>query len=549
MAFKVDYTVWRSVWEKEYTLTRQLYRMLKKFADKTAIIDPLTGKELTYRQWNEKSNQFANALIELGMSPGDVCMANLFNCSEWFIVYMGCAKARAVLPLLNMMLPEGQLCKLIDDADPVVLVYDSALRDRCVAAVDLAEKKPKLNVMIGEGDLPEGHVSLDQFIEGKSTEAPPCEADVRWDDAFLGLYTSGTTGLPKGFTLNHAIIFFDDMMNAAMESIDSTSVMLATNPLFHRGGNTTGVLNVLHQGGTVVVMRSFNDNLALDYIEKYKVSHMVSAPVIYEMMTNNQEKNPRDVSSLRRLVSMGAPLATESCLRMMKILCPGVMNGYGTADGHWVTMIMPWELPEQAGTIGRPIAEDEAVVVRIDMDEPGDPNNPEHWCPKDSETEGEICLRTMHSPYGYLNRPQDTAKAFPFPGWQKTGDTAVWDADGFIKISGRMDDMIITGAENVHPVIVENCIMEHPDVIDVFVTGAPSKKWGETVVAYVNLKEGAKTTADDMENFCANHPGLARYQRPRAYKFVEKAELPYNPAGKKLHYVIKERAATDFKVE
>ncbi len=545
MGFDVDYTVFKELWEKEYTLTRQLYRNNLKWPDKTAIIDPYRNKTLTYRKWSEVSNKFANALLDFGVGTQDVVMGNLFNTYEWFIVYMASAKARCIFPALNFMLPEGQLCKLIDDSEPAVFVYDVGLKDVCLKAIELAENKPKLCIMCGEGELPKGHVSLKKFIEGKSVKAPRTEKDVNWMDPILGLYTSGTTGLPKGFTLNHAMIFFDCMMNSAMEKLDNECVNLATNPLFHRGGNTTGVIPTLHAGGAVVLMRSFDEDLALDYIEKYKVTHMVSAPTIYERMCNVQEKTPRDVSSLRALTSMGAPLDRESCLRMMKTLCPGIYNGYGTADGHWVTMLWPHELPEKAGTIGRAIAEDIIKVIRVDLGHRADPENPTHECPKDGKTEGEIALRTMHCPYGYLNRPEDTGKVFPYKGWQLPGDTAVWDADGYITIRGRTDDMIITGAENVHPVVVEEALKEHPQVIDVFVTGAPSKEWGETIVAYV-AKSDPSLTESDLEEFCKDHPRLARYQRPRYYKFVDQKELPFNPAGKKLHYIIKERAKKDF---
>jgi acyl-CoA synthetase (AMP-forming)/AMP-acid ligase II len=272
---------------------------------------------------------------------------------------------------------------------------------------------------------------------------------------------------------------------------------------------------------------------------------MVSAPVIYERMCQAQEKQSRDVSSLRALISMGSPLDQASCLRCMKILCPGVYNGYGTADQHWVTMLKPWDLPEMAGTIGLPITEDTIKVVRIDLGRRADPNNPEDDCPKDGVTEGEIALRTMHGCFGYLNRPEDTAKGFSVRGWQLPGDTATWDAKGFITIRGRMDDMIITGAENVHPVVVEDALKDHPGIIDSFVTGAPSKLWGESIVAYVALKD-TNITEKDLEEFCKNHPRLARYQRPKYYKFVDVKELPFNPAGKKMHFMIKERAKKDF---
>jgi long-chain acyl-CoA synthetase len=540
-----DYSVFKEVWEAEYTVTSQLRRNVFKWPGKVAIIDPYREKTLTFKKWDELSNKFANALIDAGVKKYDRVMGNFFNTYEWFVTLMGAAKARCVFPSLNFMLPEGQLCKLIDDSKPAAFVYDADLKDVCVKAIDLAVNKPKICIMCGDGEVPEGHIRLNEFIDGKSTEPPGTEKTVRWLDPVLGLYTSGTTGLPKGFTLNHAIIFFDCMMNAGLEKLDEQCVNLATNPLFHRGGNTTGVIPTLHAGGAVVLMKSFDEDLALDYIEKYKVTHMVSAPTIYERMCMVQEKETRDVSSLQAIVSMGAPLDKDSCLRMMRILCPGVYNGYGTADGHWVTMLRPHELPEKAGTIGRAITEDTIRLVRIDLDRRGDADNPDDICPQDGETEGEIALRTMHMPYGYINRPEDTAKAFPLRGWQFPGDTGVWDEDGYITIRGRVDDMIITGAENVHPVVVEEALKDHPEVVDVFVTGAPSKEWGERVVAYV-ATSNPDLTAEDLDNFCQNHPRLARYQRPRYYRFVDQDELPYNPSGKKLHYVIKERAAAEF---
>jgi len=545
MGKDVDYTIFKEVWDKEYTVTRQLYRNCLKWPDKIVIHDPFRKKTLTNKEWDEEANQFANALLDAGCTTYDSVMGDLFNTYEWFILFMGCAKARCKFPSMNSMLPEGQVCRLMDESEVVVFVYDVALKAMALKAIELAKIKPKVCIMAGSGEVPKGHVSYEKFIEGKPKTSPKTEKDVSWLDPLLGLYTSGTTGMPKGFTLNHGIIFFDNMMNSAMIKIDDTSVSLATNPLFHRGGNTTGVLPVLHSGGSVVVMRSFDDNLALDYIEKYKVSHMVSAPVIYERMCQAQEAKPRNVSSLRALASMGAPLDKASCLRCMKILCPGVYNGYGTADQHWVTMLKPWELPERAGTIGLAITEDQIKVVRIDLGRRGDPNNPADDCPKDGVTEGEIALRTMHGCYGYLNRPEDEAKGLLYRGWQLPGDTAVWDKDGYITIRGRTDDMIITGAENVHPVVVEDALKEHPGVIDTFVTGAPSKLWGQSIVAYVALKD-PKITEKDLEEFCKNHPRLARYQRPKYYKLVDVKELPFNAAGKKLHFMIKERAKADF---
>nr|NLI49267.1 AMP-binding protein [Propionibacterium sp.] len=540
-----DYAVLRGVWDAEYTVTRQLHRNCLKWPHRVAIIDPFRGRELTYRQWDEEANQFAHALLDAGLTDRAVVMGDLFNTYEWFVLHMGCAKARRTFHSLNFMLPEGQVSRLMDDSPVGVFVYDAELRETALKAIGAARVQPTVCVMCGPGEPPAGHVSYEQFIAGHSKAAPSCEKDVSWLDPVLGLYTSGTTGLPKGFVLNHSIIFFDNMMNCALHKIDDQSVSLATNPLFHRGGNTTGVLCVLHSGGSVVIMRAFEEDLALDYIERYGVSHMVSAPVIYERMCAAQEAKPRDLRSLKAIVSMGSPLDRDCCLRLMKTLCPGVYNGYGTSDQGWVTMLKPWELPEKAGTIGLAINEDIVKVVRTYSRRRGDPDNPADDCPKDGTTEGEVALRTMHGCYGYVNRPEDEASAFLFRGWQLTGDTATWDEDGYITIRGRVDDMIITGAENVHPAVVEDALKDHPGVADVFVTGAPSKRWGQAVVAYVARKDPS-VTETELDAFCTAHPRLARYQRPRRYRFVEESALPFSPSGKKLHHVIRERARSDF---
>jgi len=542
-----DYSAWMELWEREYTLTRQLYRNVLRWGSKEAIIDPKNNKTLTFKELDEESNRFAHALLDLGAKPFDVVMGNVMDTYHWFTIFMGSMKARCIFSSVNTRLPEGQLCHLMDDSEPRVFVYDPEVKDTSVKTAELAEKKPKLCIMLGKDDIHDGHMTYEEFIKGKSIASPVTEKSVRWVDPCLILYTSGTTGLPKGFPINQAMIFFDNMMNAALEKLDSSSVNLATNPLFHRGGNTTGVLPCLHAGGTVVTMKHFSEELALDYVEKYKVTHMVSAPTVYERMCILQEQKPRDVSSLQRgcITSMGAPLDKEACLKMMKLLTPNVMNGYGTADGHWVTMLRPYELPEGAGTIGLAVPEDIVKLVKVYPDRRGNPENPDDLCPMDGETEGEIALRTIHCPYQYINRPEDTAKAFPYRGWQLPGDVATWDKDGYITVQGRTDDMIISGGENIHPVIVEEVLKEHRGVLEAFVTGIPSQEWGQAVVAYVTRKDPT-ITEKDLDEFCKSHPGLARYQRPRYYKFVELKELPFNPAGKKMHYTIKERAAKDF---
>jgi long-chain acyl-CoA synthetase len=548
MKMAVDYSKWMTAWEKEYTLTRQLHRNVLRYAGKTVLVDPFHEKTLTFRELDEESNRFANALLTLGVEPFEVVMGNMMNTFHWFTVFYGVMKARLVFSTINFRLPEGQIARLMEDSLPAVFIYDSEVEQYSLAALERIQTAPKTCIRIG-GKTPlfEGHVSYDEFVEGHSPALPETAREVRWSDACLILYTSGTTGLPKGFPLNHGIIFFDNMMTSSLLKIDDISVNLATNPLFHRGGNTTGVLPCIHEGGQVVVMKHFSEAKSLDLVEKYGVSHMVSAPTVYERMCALQQKEPRDLATLRRgcITSMGAPLGKEACLEMMELLTPNVLNGYGTADGHWVTMLRPHDLPAKAGTIGLSIPEDVVRLVKVFPDRRGNPEDAADSCPMDGRTQGEVALRTMHCPYQYMQRPEDTVKAFPYDGWQMPGDMATWDEDGYITICGRTDDMIISGGENVHPVIVEEALKEHPAVRDAMVTGVRSKEWGEVVVAYVASQNGHLSEAD-LDEFCRNHPMLARYQRPRFYKFVPFDELPFNDSGKKLHHVLKARAQKDF---
>jgi acyl-CoA synthetase (AMP-forming)/AMP-acid ligase II len=549
MKMTVDYSTWMTTWEKEYTLTRQLYRNVLRHGGKTVLIDPFYEKTLTFRELDEESNRVANALLALGLDPFEVIMGNLMNTFHWFTVFYGVMKARLIFSTVNFRLPGGQIARLMDDSGPVVFFYDSEAEEYSLTALERVQTRPRLCIRIGAGDnsVPKGHISYDEFVSNHSFLPPERMGDIRWTDPCLILYTSGTTGLPKGFPINHAIIFFDNMMTSTLAKIDNASVNLATNPLFHRGGNTTGVLPCIHEGGSVVVMKHFSETKSLDLIERYGVSHMVSAPTVYERMCALQEKEPRDLSTLRRgsITSMGAPLEKGACLKMMELLTPNVLNGYGTADGHWVTMLRPHDLPQKAGTIGLSIPEDMVRLVKIYPDRRGNPDDPADLCPMDGKTQGEVALRTMHCPYQYIQRPEDTAKAFPYDGWQMPGDMATWDKDGYITICGRTDDMIISGGENVHPVIVEEALKEHPEVRDVMVTGVRSREWGELVVAYVASNDGP-IAEKDLDRFCKDHPMLARYQRPRLYKFVPFEELPFNDSGKKLHHILKERAQSDF---
>jgi acyl-coenzyme A synthetase/AMP-(fatty) acid ligase len=276
----------------------------------------------------------------------------------------------------------------------------------------------------------------------------------------------------------------------------------------------------------------------LDWVQAHGLTFLVGAPTSLAMLTAEQTARPRDLSTLNGIVTMGAPLDREACLRYQEVLTPRIFNGYGTTEAFWNTFLRPSDLPDHAGSAGRACTDDDVAVVRIYEDRHADPAD---HAAKDGAEVGEVVVRSVKAGYAYVNQPEEQAARFR-DGWLYIGDLATWDEDEYVTIVGRKDDMIISGGENVHPTQVEAVLTEHPGIADAAVVGLPDERWGELVVAYV-------VPADDIldaagcEAHCNGHPMLAAFKRPRAYRFV--SELPMTATGKKLHYQLRAQARQD----
>jgi acyl-CoA synthetase (AMP-forming)/AMP-acid ligase II len=256
------------------------------------------------------------------------------------------------------------------------------------------------------------------------------------------------------------------------------------------------------------------------------------------MLLDAQRARSRDLSSLKGIVTMGAPLEREACIRYQRELCARLFNGYGTTEAFWNTLLRPSDLPAHAGTAGRACVDDEVRVVRVYEDRRAAPGD---LAAKDGVEIGEVIVRSSKCAYAYIDDPQRAQEVF-HDGWLYIGDLGTWDDEEYVTIVGRRDDMILSGGENVHPVQVEEVLCEHPLVVDALVTGAPDERWGNVVVAYV-VRRDESLCAAELERFCTEHPMLARYKRPRAYRFVD--ALPLTATGKKRHFVMKEQASQD----
>ena len=532
-------SMFREVFERDFTYITGFMRNVRRFGHKRAVVDPVKGRELTYEQLNGEVNALANALSDRGIGRGDVVLYQLPNSLEFLLCYLAPQKLGAVNSPANYNFAPGETVVCLDKSRPKVYIYDAALAEMAVKAIDAARERPQVVVMVGDGELPEGHIRFDDLVKGCPVSEPETGYVPDIYDEVTRLYTSGTTGRPKAVPLynaNEVLSAHDVMMHFPM---NPTDVTMNTTPWFHRGGiHSGGPCPTLYAGGTVVIMRAFQSILALKYVEKYRITFLIGVPSIMKMLVRSQERYNADLSSLRGLVTMGAPFERADCMKVMEVLSPALFNGYGTTETFWNTFLRPYDLPAMSGTAGRSCTDDDVRVVKYGEEGAG---GPDELAAADESEVGEVIIRSMKSSFCYHGDPGEEALKFR-DGWMYTGDLATWDRDGFITIAGRKDDMIISGGENIYPPIVEEALNAHPGVAQSAVTGVPDAARGEAVAAYIVPEDDSLTIAD-LVRFCNSSDLLSGFKRPRYYRFVK--ELPMTATGKLQHFAVREMALND----
>jgi len=482
--------------------------------DKTALTYTYDGRRWTYRQLDEESSQCANALRAAGISSQDRVAYLDHNVPEYFTWLFGTAKLNAVSVAVNWRLAPPEMEYILNHSEAkVLLVGDEFLP---------LLKEMKLDcqhiVVLGDpGDT--GYPTYDQWITGFPTEAPQLEA--RPEDTVYQLYTSGTTGLPKGVLTTHGNLLA--VMGPGLEPLefDAESVNLVCMPLFHISGSGWG-LTGLFLGATSILLRDVDMQEILRVIPEYRVTHSVFVPAVLQFLIVQPNAKTVDYSSLKTIAYGASPITEQVLTESMAVFGARFFQVYGlTETTGGVTLLMPEDHDPggpRAGLLrscGRAVPNHEVCIVDRDSGVPV------------AEAEvGEIWLRGPQIMRGYWKNDAATTESITENGWFKSGD-AGYMVDGYVYIHDRVKDMIISGGENIYPAEVENALMKYAGVKDVAVIGIPDDRWGETVKAIVTRVDDS-VTEEDLFAFCRKQ--LASYKCPTSIDWL--AEIPRNPSGK-----------------
>lgn len=532
--------IFKNIFESSFTWIEGFMRNVRRYGDQTALSCPPGGLKYSYRELNSEVNRLACALQDKGVRKGDVVMYMLHNSVQFVLCYIAPQKLGAVNCPVNYYLSAGELALNIEDSRPKVFVYESNFADTVEAALRLSSFRPEVILATG-GATPEEHTDFNDFLSQGSDWEPVPDEPLNIYDECTRLYTSGTTSRPKGvplYSINEVLSAHDVIMHFPMTHGDKTMNM---TPWFHRGGlHSGGPCPTLYVGGEVVVMREFNAGLTLQYTQDYGINFLIGVPAVLNLLCRVQEQSGADLSSLKGIVTMGAPLDKESCIRFMHVLTPKIFNGYGTTETFWNTFLRPADLPEHAGSCGRACTDDDVRVVKVYPDRVAEPDE---TVKQDNAEIGEVIIASpAKSGMHYMGNDELTGQRF-HDGFFYTGDLAVWDKDSYVTIVTRKDDMIVSSGENIYPAQVESVLMEHPDVAEACVVGLPDKLRDQVTVAYV-VSRNSSLTVKDLARFVNNHQMLAAYKRPKFYRICD--SLPHTPTGKLQRAVVREQALQDF---
>ncbi|MDJ0924225.1 MAG: long-chain fatty acid--CoA ligase [Acidimicrobiia bacterium] len=476
--------------------------------DAVALVDDGRDLTLTYAQLEDQSRRLAAWFEANGVGTGERVAFLAANTTDVFEALFACAKLTAVLVPLNWRLAIPELQFIVNDCRPQVLVFSAEFAEAA------AELETPVKLQLGA-----------DYTAAKENANPAAVGPVTatHDDPWAILYTSGTTGHPKGAICTHGMFFWNAINIGHAVGLTSRSTNLNVLPTFHSGGLNLYTTPCLHLGARSINLAEFDPGKVLEYLESGEITHFFGVPAIYQFLAEHPSWEEADLSPVESWACGGAPMPVALLQRYAD---RGVVirQGMGlTETSPTVFLTDEAHAIAKVGSVGKPALHTEIRVVDEDGVDVG------------TDEIGELWVRGPNVTPGYWERPDANADSFT-DGWLHTGDAARIDSDGYVFIVDRWKDMYISGGENVYPAEVEQVLFHHPNVLDVAVIGVPDEKWGEVGMAVVVPREAGSFDGDALLGFCREK--LARYKIPKLVRTVD--ELPRNAAGKVLKRSLKE---------
>lgn len=485
-------------------------------------------RSLTYAEWDRRASLLAESLLARGLAKGDRVGVLAYNCIEWMEIYVGLARAGLVAVPINFRLTAPEIAYILGNCESAALIAGPEFVET-VAPIRAELTIAADRYIVLEDPAPAGWQSYERLLDAAKGgfEFPP----VSPDETCALMYTSGTTGRPKGAIRSHTGSTLIALATALEMGFSSEDTGLLVMPMCHANSLYFGT-TFIHIGATVIVddHRSFDPEALVATLAREKVTFTSLVPTHYIMILAlpDEVKRRYDTSSVGKLLISSAPARKDTKVAILEYFRNGKLYElYGSTEAGWVTLLRPHEQLVKLGSVGREWAGSGAIRL---LDENGQEV-------PDGEV-GELFSRTSYVFDGYWRNPEKTAESFRGE-WCSVGDMARRDGDGYIWLVDRKSNMIISGGENIYPSEVEGVLGAHPKVQDVAVIGVPHEKWGETVQAVIVLREGQQADAAEIQSWCRER--LAPFKCPRSVVFIADSDMPRTATGKILHRVLRTR--------
>jgi fatty-acyl-CoA synthase len=495
--------------------------------DREALLELATGRRYTYAELNARANRLANLMRDrLGVQKGDRVSVLAHNSVAYIDWFYGLAKIGAIFAPLNWRLAARELIYIVNDCQPKVLICGSDFTPVLEAI------RPEINVahyMSLEGAVIEGALRYEDELAAAS-DAEPERPPLDEEDTYAILYTSGTTGRPKGALIPHRQIVWNCINTVISWGLTEHDISPVLTPLFHAGGLFAFLTPLLYAGGQIVLARTFDPEDSLRAIVQEKCTVILGVPTLFQMWMNSPYFAEADFSHVHFFISGGAPCSVPLMQAWRKAKGTIFRQGYGLTEvGANCFAMTDQDSVPKSGSVGKPIFHSQMRLV-----------DPATGQDVPVGQAGELLIAGPHVCTGYWRNPKATAEALcddPGGPWFHTGDMARQDSDGFFYIAGRYKDMIKSGGENIYAAEVEATFREHPAVADAALIGQPDEKWGEVGLMVVMLKPGQSATQEELQDFCRER--LARFKVPKRVVFTD--TLPYSPYGKVIKAELKKQ--------